>query len=118
MITECSGAETGVRVDFLDANRSRLPREVYSDPIFAANLYARHGFPPIPGNRADRPSRVGGQRALFSVGPNSWTQELHSDLRWKQLLEHYAIWHGELWPLVLAWLAATPFVWSRGWIGM
>ena len=26
--------ENGVRVDFLDANRSRIPRDVYSDPIF------------------------------------------------------------------------------------
>ena len=34
---------------------------------------------------------------------------------WPQLLEHYAIWHGELWPIVLAWLALTPFVWSRWW---
>jgi cobalamin synthase len=27
------------------------------------------------------------------------------------LLEHYAFWRGELWPLVLAALAATPFLW-------
>jgi len=30
-----------------------------------------------------------------------------------QLVEHYAIWHGELWPIVLAFLACTPFVWTR-----
>lgn len=29
----------------------------------------------------------------------------------RQLLEHYAIWRGELWPLVLIALAATPFLW-------
>lgn len=28
-----------------------------------------------------------------------------------QLLGHYAIWRGELWPLVLVALAATPFLW-------
>ena len=34
---------------------------------------------------------------------------------WSQLLEHYAIWDGELWPIVLAWLAFTPFAWGRWW---
>ena len=29
----------------------------------------------------------------------------------RQLLGHYAIWRGELWPLVLVALAATPFLW-------
>ncbi len=28
---------------------------------------------------------------------------------WSALLEHYALWHGELWPIVLAWLAYMPF---------
>jgi hypothetical protein len=26
-----------------------------------------------------------------------------------ELIEHYAIWHGNLWPLVLTWLAYMPF---------
>ena len=30
---------------------------------------------------------------------------------WTQLLDHYALWRGELWPIVLIWLALTPFVW-------
>lgn len=32
---------------------------------------------------------------------------------WTEVAAHYAIWHGELWPLVLLWLGLTPFVWSR-----
>ena len=32
---------------------------------------------------------------------------------WRDLLDHYAIWHGELWPLVLLWLAGMPFIWAR-----
>lgn len=28
-----------------------------------------------------------------------------------ELASHYAIWRGELWPLVLVALAATPFLW-------
>jgi hypothetical protein len=32
---------------------------------------------------------------------------------WSELLAHYNLRRGELWPLVLAWLAVTPFVWAR-----
>jgi hypothetical protein len=30
---------------------------------------------------------------------------------WAEMLKHYAIWRGELWPLVLLALAATPWLW-------
>ena len=30
-----------------------------------------------------------------------------------ELVEHYAIWHGQLWPIVLAFLAYTPFLWAE-----
>ncbi len=32
---------------------------------------------------------------------------------WSEVLGHYNLLRGELWPLVLAWLAITPFVWAR-----
>jgi hypothetical protein len=32
---------------------------------------------------------------------------------WTEIAEHYAIWRGELWPIVLAFLAFTPFLWGR-----
>ena len=32
---------------------------------------------------------------------------------WRELLNHYAFWRGELWPVVLLWLACMPFLWSR-----
>ena len=32
---------------------------------------------------------------------------------WSELLAHYDLLRGELWPLVLVWLALTPFVWVR-----
>lgn len=32
---------------------------------------------------------------------------------WAELISHYNLMRGELWPLVLAWLAVTPFVWVR-----
>jgi hypothetical protein len=34
---------------------------------------------------------------------------------WSALLEHYALWRGELWPIVLAVLVLTPFIWGRWW---
>lgn len=32
---------------------------------------------------------------------------------WSELAAHHAISRGELWPLVLAFLALTPFIWGR-----
>ena len=32
---------------------------------------------------------------------------------WTVLLDHYAFWRGELWPIVLGWLACMPFLWAR-----
>jgi hypothetical protein len=32
---------------------------------------------------------------------------------WSDMLGHYNLIRGEWWPLVLAWLAITPFVWGR-----
>lgn len=31
---------------------------------------------------------------------------------WSELAAHYALQRGELWPIVLAFLAATPFLWA------
>ena len=33
----------------------------------------------------------------------------------RALLEHYALWRGELWPVVLAILTLAPFSWGRWW---
>jgi hypothetical protein len=35
------------------------------------------------------------------------------DKSWGELIAHYNLMRGEPWPLVLAWLAVTPFVWAR-----
>ena len=32
---------------------------------------------------------------------------------WRQLVDNYAIWRGQLWPIALASLALMPFVWGR-----
>jgi hypothetical protein len=32
---------------------------------------------------------------------------------WHELVANYAVWNGRLWPVVLASLAAAPFVWGR-----
>lgn len=33
----------------------------------------------------------------------------------QELLAHYALWRGELWPIVLTVLALTPLMWGRWW---
>lgn len=32
---------------------------------------------------------------------------------WTELLGNYAIWRGRLWPILLALVALTPFIWGR-----
>lgn len=32
---------------------------------------------------------------------------------WAEIGSHYALWRGELWPIVLGFLALTPFLWRR-----
>ena len=34
-------------------------------------------------------------------------------MSWGELAAHYAVWNGELWPVVLLWLACMPFLWAR-----
>jgi hypothetical protein len=78
-------------------------------------LITRWGFRPMS---ADSPG--GGQLALVSVALVVLTVVFETVLgryvdhkTWPQILEHYALWHGELWLIVLAWLAFTPFLWGR-----
>lgn len=35
---------------------------------------------------------------------------------WSDLAANYAIWRGELWPLVLLTVVLAPFIWGRWWI--
>ena len=46
---------------------------------------------------------------LFELVVGRWVDRRS----WSQLAEHYALWRGHLWPLVLLALASTPFVWGR-----
>jgi hypothetical protein len=36
---------------------------------------------------------------------------------WTELLDNYAVWRGRLWPILLALVALTPFVWGRWFTG-
>ena len=86
--------------------------------IVLIGLITRLGFRPLAGAAS-----TVGQLALVSLALVCLTVAFESAMgryvdhkTWPQLLEHYAIWHGELWPIVLAWLALTPFAWGRWWI--
>ena len=86
--------------------------------IVLIGLITRVGFRPLAAAVATT-----AQLALVSIALVFLTIAFESAMgrfvdhkTWPQLLEHYAIWHGELWPIVLAWLALTPFVWGRWWV--
>ncbi len=85
--------------------------------IALIGLITRVGFRPLATGGV-----TAGQLALVSIALVVLTVAFESAMgrfvdhkTWSQLLEHYAIWDGELWPLVLAWLALTPFAWGRWW---
>lgn len=71
-----------------------------------------------------RPLRDGrwpvSQLALVSLGLVALTVAFETALgrildhkSWDAIVAHYAVWRGELWPVVLAWLACMPFLWGR-----
>jgi hypothetical protein len=77
-------------------------------------MITRHGFRSIPGT-ASTSSLLALSAVLvvltilfeFAVG------RLVDRKPWEALIAHYELWHGELWPIVLAFLAATPFLWAQ-----
>ena len=77
------------------------------------------GFRPLGQARASL-----GQLVLLSavlvvatVGFETALGRLVDHKSWDELLQHYAIWRGELWPIVLVWLASMPFLWGRAGVG-
>ena len=85
--------------------------------ITIIGLVTRWGFRPIAGASAGATTLWTLSVALIvlTVGFETALGRLVDHKSWSQLVQHYALWRGELWPIVLAWLAATPFVWSRWW---
>lgn len=83
--------------------------------VMLIGLITRVGFRPlaVARPRAKELGRVSVALLVSTVAFESALGRFIDHKSWEQILEHYAIWNGELWPVVLAWLVATPFFWAR-----
>jgi hypothetical protein len=80
--------------------------------ILLIAVIAAAGFQPLAGMAISHGQRVALSAALvlITVLFETTLGRIVDHKSWTALLEHYAFWRGELWPLVLAWLAYMPFV--------
>ncbi len=88
--------------------------------ILLIGLITRFGFRSLATSNPTTGQLVGVSAALviltvlFEGALGRWID--HKS--WTLLLQHYAIWRGELWPLLLLWLGVTPFAWAHRWFGL
>jgi hypothetical protein len=84
--------------------------------IILIGIITRWGFRPLAGRDPSAAELWTLSIALvvLTVGFETIMGRLVDHKSWSEIGRHYAIWRGELWPIVLGWLAATPFVWGRG----
>lgn len=78
-------------------------------------LTTRLLLPPLVGSSGGALWRVSLALVAATVAFETALGRLVDHKSWRELLEHYALWQGELWPLVLLVLALTPFAWARWW---
>ena len=72
-------------------------------------------FPPLAGYSPRVLGAVSAVLVLLTVTFETALGLFVDGRSWRAMLEHYALWRGELWPLVLATLALTPLIWGRWW---
>lgn len=97
----------------------------FTSPTWAALLSAilgiaiiaiitRIGFRPVPSTASTQSLAFATlMLVLFTVVFETLLGVLVDHKSAAELVAHYALWHGELWPIVLAFLACTPFLWVR-----
>ena len=76
-------------------------------------LVTRALFPSLTAYRLRDLALVSGGLVLLTVIFETALGILVDHKSWRELLAHYDLARGELWPLVLLVLALTPFVWGR-----
>lgn len=83
--------------------------------IFLIAVITRVGFRIIPSGVSTRSLlTLSAVLVALTVGFEFAVGRLVDRKSWQELVAHYELWKGELWPLLLGFLAVTPFVWSRG----
>lgn len=80
-------------------------------------LVTRRLFPPLAWCSTRTLAAVSAALVVATVAFETALGLLVDGKTWPELLAHYALWQGELWPIVLGTLAATPFAWGRWWPG-
>jgi len=78
-------------------------------------LVTRGFLPPLTGLDTGTLLWISATIFLLTVAFETALGLLVDQKAWRALLEHYALWRGELWPVVLAILSLTPFIWGRWW---
>lgn len=72
-------------------------------------------FPPLGGASRRSLLAVGAALVVATVAFETTIGLVVDGRDWRALLGHYALWRGELWPLVLLVLALAPVAWGRWW---
>jgi hypothetical protein len=87
--------------------------------ILLIALITRVGFRPLgPGESLANLAALSLALVLLTVVFETVLGRVVDHKSWSELAAHYALWRGELWPIVLAFLAVTPFLWAhRFWAG-
>jgi len=78
-------------------------------------LTTRALFPPLRGRGTGTLAAVSVVIGLLTVSFETALGIVVDHKSSSDLVEHYALWRGELWPIVLAVLVLTPFIWGRWW---
>lgn len=68
---------------------------------------------PLAGAASAHPARIALAWVALTVAFEFVVGRWVDGKSWTELLANYAIWRGRLWPLVLATVAAAPFLWTR-----
>lgn len=83
--------------------------------ILLVLLVTRALFPPLASQGTASLVLVSFLLVVLTVAFETTLGRMLDHKSWQALLEHYALWRGELWPIVLSVVALTPFVWGRWW---
>ena len=99
--------------DAMTADKANLASAVIG--VFLILGVTRLFFGPLKGARRSTLIRVSVALVIMTVVFEFAIGRLVDRKTWGELIENYALWRGHLWPIVLAVLAATPFLWSKRW---
>jgi hypothetical protein len=83
--------------------------------ILAVTRVAYRPYPDSMGERAKHlnPASVSGAWLVMTVAFEELFGHYVDGKRWTELAANYALWRGQLWPLVLFTVGIAPFLWGR-----